>query len=133
VELSALPADQLRGLAEEFPVADPSRMAAWRPVFQFYRHLPPTARARLDTPDGLELRDAGVVARSFLLEPPDTMRLRHLDMLEAFGDRSRLWLQPGKRGTREQEIRFVRWQIQAPSAPPAQEFVIQPRRPLQPD
>jgi len=80
--LSELRTDQLTGLQEEFPGAEPRLIGAWRPILRFEANLTPANRERLRRAAGLPFREAGLLARAALLDEVDTDNVRNLPLLQ---------------------------------------------------
>jgi len=69
VRLAQLSPEQGAGLSEEFGL--PATFEAWQGVLSFYRNLTPEAQRRLVSRDGLPFPEAGLLARTVLLDTPD--------------------------------------------------------------
>lgn len=145
-KLSALQAEQLDQLAEEFPDAQPLPLTEWRPIFRFYETLLPNLQKRVTTTDGLPWREAGLVARACLFEVPDTHRVRGLALLEAQGRDASVSFRveatknaaeaaPPAEGRGRQvkpAPRRMVWEVSVPGQVLRRVFPSRPRQPLEP-
>ena len=144
-ELVKLDAEQLEGLAEEFPDAAAERLEWWKPIFEFEEHLDVEPRRRLATEAGVPLRETGLVARSALGQEPDLRGTRNLKLLqERFGSvlvslrqetyRGTARSRNGERPAKDDDLRRLVWEAWVPEAPRhRREFQLYKRRPLLPD
>jgi hypothetical protein len=89
---------QWLALREEFPDADPRRMAVWSPVFRFWHESGRRGRARLASQAGLPLADAGLAARRILTPPAEPPRWPGARAAAALGRRCSLRLRPNAAG-----------------------------------
>jgi hypothetical protein len=128
--VAGLNQDQLAGLGEEFPDANPEPMAVWRPILQFYQNLSASAQQAVRTTAGLPYQDAGVVARRALESDQERQNERGMPFLEKHGDQVRISL---RMETGDKERQLV-WELRAPGTPSFRARLQQtPRHPLNPD
>lgn len=145
LELAGLSADQLAGIMREFPAAEPEALARWRPILQFCRNLTPASLRKLTSDEGLPFRNAGLVARAYLLDAPPlppSVEVRGLDLLARDGARATVSLRMqatrapviDRSGSKMQEIRRLTWEVRVPETPPYRRtWDLQPRRAPKPD
>jgi hypothetical protein len=141
--LAELSHDQLAGLSEEFPDANTDIILEWRPILRFYANLSQPARERASRPNGLPLRDAGLIARAALTEGVDARGIRGLGLLREHAHVAVVALyheaprkQEAVRGQErvQTERRPLVWRVSVPGIKEHRYvFRQQPRQPLKPD
>lgn len=137
--LSRMTAEQLRGLKEEFPDADPAcanPLPLWFPILQFFGSLDPQTAQRALRPEGLRYADTGLVARGALENPPvgagGKEDLRGLELLRRHPNEAvvSLHTEPVMALAGKPARRLV-WEVRVPGeAPWVRQYLSRPRRPL---